>query len=163
MEICGILGLPVAMLPWWVKSNDCNKRKLRVWRVEKCISLVGAKTSLTCGGLQTTPSQVIQYRAENGNLRKTGSNFCHSTVFTPKQCLYQKKATGMDSPKVYSTCRFWKTSLACAGLQTTPSHVIQYRAENRKVAESRVYLLPWYRVCTKGMFISKGSYVYGQS
>ena len=33
----------------------------------------------------------------------------------------------------------------------------------RKFAEIRVYLLPWYRVCTKAMFVSKGSYRYGES
>ena len=48
-------------------SNVYIKRKLSVWRVQKGISLVGAKASVTCAGLQTTPSHVSQYRAENGN------------------------------------------------------------------------------------------------
>ena len=52
------------------------------------IPLVGAKTALTCVGLQTTPSHVSQYRAENENLWKSGSTFRHSTMFSPKECLY---------------------------------------------------------------------------
>ena len=137
-----------------------------------CILTVGAKTSLTCGGLQTTPSQVSQYRAENGNLRKSGSTFSYGTVFAPKQCLYQKKAT--------------------------PSHVSQYRAENGNLKKSgstfrqgtvfapKQFLhqqeatgmvspkmhssiwcknrsSPWYRICPKAMFIAKGTYRYGES
>ena len=139
-------------------------------------------------------THVSQYSAVNGNLRKSGSTFCHGTVFAPKQCLYQKKATGMESPKMYSSswCKIrtylcwtandpvsykpaqgrerkfadirvlclhqsnvyikrnlhvWrlykciplvgaKTSLTCAGLQTTPSHVRQYRAENGNLRKS---------------------------
>ena len=106
-----------------------NIKKVRIWRVQKCIPLVGAKTSLTCAGLQTTPSHVSQYRTENGNFRKSGSTFCHGTMFAPKQCLFQKEATGMESPKMYSS-RQCKTSLTSAGLQTIPSHVRQFRAEN---------------------------------
>ena len=103
--------------------------KLWVWRDQKWIPFVGAKTSLTCVGLETTHSQVSQYKAENGNLRKSESTFSHGTVFSPKQCLHEKEATGMESPKIYSSCRC-KTSLICAGLQTSPSQVSQYRAEN---------------------------------
>ena len=33
----------------------------------------------------------------------------------------------------------------------------------RKFAEIRVYLSRWYCVCTKAMFVSKGSYRYGES
>ena len=119
-------------------------------------------TNLTSAGLQTTPSQVSQYRAKNGNLRKSGSTFFHGTVFAPKQCLYQKQATGMESLKMYSF-RQWKTSVTCAGLQTTPSHVSQYMGRERKFAEIRVYISQWYCVCTKAMFISKGSYGYRDS
>ena len=150
------------MVPCLHQSNVYIKRKLWLWRVQKCIHLVGAKTALTSAGLQTTLSHVSQYRAENGNLQKSGSTFCHGTVCAPKQCLYQKEATGMESPKMYSySCA--KTALTCAGLQTTLFNVMQYRARERKFVEIWVYLLPWYRVCTKAMFISKGTYMYGES
>ena len=49
--------------------------------------------SYLCG---TANSQVSQYRAENGNLRKSRSTFCHGTVFAPNQCLYQKETTGIE-------------------------------------------------------------------
>ena len=55
MEICGISGVPIPMVPRLHQSNGHMKRKLRAWRVEKCISLVGADTVLTSAGPQTTP------------------------------------------------------------------------------------------------------------
>ena len=82
------------------------KRKLQEWRVKKCIPLVGVKTGLTCTRRQTTPSHVSQYRAENGNLRKSGCTFRHGTVFTLKECLYPKEATEMENPKMHSSSRY---------------------------------------------------------
>ena len=60
------------------------KRKLQVWRVQKCIGLVGVKTAITCAGRQTTQSHVSQHRGENGNFRKMESTFRHGTEFAPK-------------------------------------------------------------------------------
>ena len=78
------------------RQGFSNVHFSKVWRVQKCIPLVGAKTALTCAGLQTTPSHVSLYKSENGNLRTSGSTFWHGTAFVPKQCLYQKEATGTD-------------------------------------------------------------------
>ena len=49
-------------------------------------------------------------------------------AFAPKQWLYQKEATGMESSKMYcpSQCR----NSTSAGPQTTPFHGWQYRTEN---------------------------------
>ena len=105
MKICRNPGLPFAMVPCLHQSNVYIKKNLLVWRVEKCILFVGEKTALTSAVRQTTPSHVSQYRAENGNLRKSGSTFRHGTVIAPKQCLYQKEATGMESPKMHSSSR----------------------------------------------------------
>ena len=119
MEICGIPCLTFVMVPCLHQSTVYIKRKLRVWRVQNCIPLDSAKTSLTCGGLQTTPFQVSQYRSENGNLRKSGSTFSHGTVFAPKQCLYQQKATGMERSKMYSFRRCKNLTYLC-GTATDP-------------------------------------------
>ena len=81
------------------------KRELVVWRVQKCIPLVGAKTPLNCGGRQTTPSQGRRYRAENVNLRKLWKIYRLGTVFAPRQYLYEKGASGMESPEMYSFSR----------------------------------------------------------
>ena len=112
-EICRNPGLPFAVLPCLHQSNIYIKRKLRVWRVQKCIPFVGAKTSVTCAGLQTTLSHVSQYRPENGNLQKSGSIFSNGTVFAPKQCLYQNETTGMESPKMNSCHRCKNFSYLC--------------------------------------------------
>ena len=123
------------MVPCLHQNTVYIKSKLRVWRVQKCIPLVGAETSLTCAGLQTRPSQVSQYRSENGNLRKSWSSFCHGTVFTPKQYLYQNKLRVWRVQKCIPVIGA-KTSLTCGGLQTTPSHVSEFTAENGNLRKS---------------------------
>ena len=52
MEICGTSGLPIPIVPHLLQSNDYVKRKLRAWRVQKCITLVGAYSVLTSAGPQ---------------------------------------------------------------------------------------------------------------
>ena len=41
----------IAMVPYFHQGNTYNKRKLRVWRDQKCIPLVGAITPLNCSGV----------------------------------------------------------------------------------------------------------------
>ena len=55
MEICRISGLPILMVPRLHQSNSNSKRKLRAWKVQKCITLVDADTILTSAGPQSTP------------------------------------------------------------------------------------------------------------
>ena len=108
MEICGTSGLPILMVPRLNQSNGTIKRKIRAWRVQKCISLVGAVTVLTSAGPQSIPFHVGLYKAQNGNMRNFGPTNTHGTAFAPKQWLYQKEATGMDSSKMHnpSRCRY---------------------------------------------------------
>ena len=82
------------------QSNGDIKRKLRVSRAQKCNALVGAETALTCAGSLTTLFHWGEYRAENGNMRNFGPTNSHGTAFAPKQWLYQKEATGMQSSKM---------------------------------------------------------------
>ena len=60
---------PIAMVPCLHQGNIYTKRKLRVWRDQKSILLVGAKTILTCAGRQSTLSGGRRYRAKDGKLR----------------------------------------------------------------------------------------------
>ena len=138
MEICRNPGLPFTMVLCLHQSNVYIKRKLQVWRIQKCIPLVGAKTALTCAGLQTTPSDETQYRAENENLKKSRSTFRHGTVFAPKQCLNQKKATGMESPKMHLSTRCRNRTYLCG---TSNYHVScnQVQDRERKFVEIRFY------------------------
>ena len=96
MESCVKWGGPIAMVPCLHLSNIYTKRKLRVWREQKCIKLVGAKSIHTCADRQTTQSRGRRHRAKTGKWSKTGGD-----------------------------------------------------------------LSPWYRVCTKELFILNGSYGYG--
>ena len=103
----------MAMVPSLHQRNIYTKRKLRVWRDQKCIPLVGAITPLTCAGRQNTPSRGRQYRAKTGKFRKLGRTFRLGTVFAPMQYLYQKEATGMERPEMYSTSRCKNPTYLC--------------------------------------------------
>ena len=108
MEICENSALPIPMVPRLHQSNGYIKRKLRAWRVQKCIALVSADTVLSSAGPQTTPFHRGKYWAQNGNMRIFGPTDPHGTAFAPKQWLYQKEAMGMESSKMYcpSRCRY---------------------------------------------------------
>ena len=56
---------PMVIVSCLRQGNSYSKRKLRVWRDQKCIPLVGAITKLNCAGRHNTPSRGRQYRAEN--------------------------------------------------------------------------------------------------
>ena len=47
---------PICMVPCLHQKIIYTKRKLRVWRNQKCIPIVGAITQLTCAGCQNTRS-----------------------------------------------------------------------------------------------------------
>ena len=96
------------MVPYLHQGNISTKRKLREWRDQKCIRLVGAKTILTCMGRQTTSSRGRQYTAKTRKLRNLEGTYHHGTVFAPRQYLYQKEATGMGRPEMYSASRLKK-------------------------------------------------------
>ena len=99
MEICETSGLPIPMVQRLQQSNGYIKRKLRVWRAQKCIALVGAETVLTSAGPQTTPFHGGQYRVRSGNMRNFGPTNPHGTTFAQKQWLYQKGRYGYGELK----------------------------------------------------------------
>ena len=96
----------MSMVPCLHQGNIYTKRKLRVWRDQKCIPLVGAITPLTCAGHQNTPSRGRQYRCQNEKLGNLGRTYSHGTVFAPRKYLYPKEATGMERPEMYSASRW---------------------------------------------------------
>ena len=95
----------IAMVPCLHQGNIYTKRKLRVWRDQKCIRLVGAITPLNCAGRHDTPSRGRQYRAQNGKFGKLERTYGHGSVFAQRKYLHQKEATGMDRPEMYSISR----------------------------------------------------------
>ena len=112
-ETCANLGGPIAMVPCLHHSNIYITMKIRVWRDQKCIPLVGVKIPLNCAGRQTTPSQGSRYMAEYAKLRNLGWTYRHCIVFAPRQYLYQKEATGMDRPQMHSPIRCKNPSYLC--------------------------------------------------
>ena len=95
----------MAIVPYLHQGNIYTKRKLQVWRDQKCIPLVGAITPLICAGRHITPSRGRQYRALNVKFGKLGRTYDHGTMFAPRNYLYQKEATGMEKPEMYSVSR----------------------------------------------------------
>ena len=100
MEICEISALPIPMVPRLHQSNGFMKRKLRAWRVQKCIVLIGADTVLitACPKVPRFLGGSIGHRME---ICETSAFPIHGTAFAPKQWIYQKEATGMQSSKMY--------------------------------------------------------------
>ena len=92
---------PMAIVPCLHQGNIYAIRKLRVWRDQKCIPLVGAITPLNCAGRHNTQSRRRQYRAQNGKFGKLGRTYGHGTVFAPRKYLYQKKDTGIETRNVF--------------------------------------------------------------
>ena len=86
---------------------------IQVWKDQKCIPLVGAITPLNCGGRHKPPSRGRQYRAQNGMFGKLGRTCGHGTVFVPRKYLYQKEATGMERPEMYSVSRCNNPTYLC--------------------------------------------------
>ena len=91
------------MVPCFHQGNINTKRKLLAWRDQKCIPLVSVITPLTCADRQITPSRWRRYRTQKGKFPKFRRTYRHGTVFAPRKYLYQKEATGMERPEMYST------------------------------------------------------------
>ena len=79
----------------------------------------------------------------------------------PKQWSYEKEATGMESSKMYYRSKFRYRTYQCGTAKYPVSWGVVYGPE-WKYAEFRAYQSSWYRVCTKAMVISKGSYGHGE-
>ena len=56
-------------------------------------------------GPSSTPSRGRWYRAQNVKLTKLGRTYCHGTVFASNRYLYQKEATCIERPEMYSASR----------------------------------------------------------
>ena len=132
-ETCVNWGGPIAMVPCLHQGNIYIKRKLRVWRDQKRIYLVGGKSPLTRACRQTTSYQGRQYRVGNGNLRKLGWTYCHGTVFAAMEYLREKEATGMERPEMYFPSRCKKPSYLCGSSNYPVSRESVYGRE-RKLA-----------------------------
>ena len=114
------------------QGNTYTKRKLRAWRDQKCIPLVGAKTPITCAGCQNTP-----YRGRRfGPRMKSCLNWDGPITMVP--CLHQGN---IYTKRKLRAWRYQKciplvgsiTPPTCAGPQHIPSRGRRYRAQNEKL------------------------------
>ena len=100
-------------------------------------------------------------QARNGNLRSFGPTNLPGTAFTPKQWLFENKATCMENSKIYCSSP-WKNPTYLCGSAKYPVSWVAGQSREWKYAKFRAQQSPWYHTCTKAMVISKGSYRYGK-
>ena len=132
-ESCVICDGPIAVVPCLHQGNIYTKRKLRVWRAQKSIPLVGAK-------IPYLPVRAVKIlRLEGGGTgprKESRVNFDGPIATIP--CLHQgniytqrKLRVWIDQkciPLVAAT-----TILTCARLKSTPSRGRRYRSQNGKL------------------------------
>ena len=114
MEICRTSGLPILMVPRLHRRKGYMKRKLRAWRVQKCITLVGVDTVFTSAGPQSTPFHgcsigpileicgtsglpilmVPRLHLSNGNIKKEATGMESSKKYEPSRCRYRTYLCG---------------------------------------------------------------------
>ena len=109
---------PISMVPCLHQGNIYIKRKLRVWRDQKCIPLVGAITLLNCAGRHNTPPRGRQYRSRTESL----VNWYGPMVMVP--CLHQAYIYTKRKLRVWKKCISLVGAiipLTCAVRQNTQS------------------------------------------
>ena len=111
---------PISMVPGLNEGNIYIKRKLWVWREQKCILLVGSITPLNCEGRQNTPSRGRQYSAKNAKFGKLGRTYGYGTVFAPRKYLHKRKLRVWRDQKCIPLVGAI-TTLSCEGRHNTPS------------------------------------------
>ena len=142
------------MVMLWHQGNTYTKKKLWAWTVQKCIPLVGTITQLICAGRQITASL--------GRRFGPTTESCLNLDGTIAKVPYLHQGTIYTKRKL----RAWRdqkciqlvsalTPLTCTGRQNTPSRERGGLGPERKVALIGTELSPWYRVCTKEIFIPK--------
>ena len=130
-ESCVICDGPIAMVPCLHQGTEYTERKLRVWRDQKCIPLVGAKTILVWA--------VKIPRLEGGSIgprEESCVNWNGPIAMVP--CLYQGSIYTKRKLRVWRE-QIWIQQvsaippLTCAGRKNTPSRGGWYRAQNGKL------------------------------
>ena len=124
------------MVPCLHKRNINTKRKLRAWRDQKCIPLVGAITPLTCAGRQSTPSRGRRFGPRTE---------CCLNWDGPIAMVSFLRQGNIYTKRKLRSWRYWKciplvgaiTPLTCAGRQTTPSRGRRYMVQNEKLPKFR--------------------------
>ena len=112
-KTCINWGGPIAMLPHFHQGKAYTKMNLQVWRVQKCIPLVGAETQLTCAGQQTTPSHGGGIWPRMETWVNWGGTYRHGTMFAPKIYLYPKEATVIERTEMYCPSQCRNTTSLC--------------------------------------------------
>ena len=107
MEICGPSGLPIPIVPCFHHSNGYEKEATGMESSKMyCPSRCRYRTYQCVA--ENYPVSWGFNRVLKGNMRNFGPTNPHGTAFAPKQWLYIKEATGMESSKMYcpSRCRY---------------------------------------------------------
>ena len=146
-------GTAFAPKQWLYQKESTGMESSKI-----CWSIWFRYRTYQCGATNYTVSWGLvwgpewKYRAHIGNMRNFGPINFHCTAFAPKQWLYEKEATVMESSKMYCPSRCRYSTYQCVSANYPVSSGVVWGPE-WKYAELRPYQSPWYRVCTKTMVI----------
>ena len=123
------------MVPCLHQGNIYTKRKLRVWRDQKCMPLVGAIPHL--------PVRAVKIPGLEGGSIGPRTESCVNLdgPISMVPCLYQGNIYTKRKRRVWRDQKIIPlvgaiTPLNCGGRQNTPSRGRQYRAQNPKLGKS---------------------------
>ena len=88
--------LPISMVPYLHQSNGDAKRKLRVWRAQKCNRFIGAKNLQAVVGMQSTRLHAAPNTADNENLGKFGATYLRICT---NAMIISKRSYGYGEPE----------------------------------------------------------------
>ena len=130
-------GEPKNVIVWWVQipHRPVRARKLPMFRTHR----IGPSMKIAEIRVNLSPLYLV----------------CTKAMFISKECY------GYGEPKNV-ICWLVKIPHRPVRARKLPMFRILRRWPSIKIAEIRVNLSPWYLVCTKAIFISKGSYEYGE-
>ena len=127
IEIFETSGLSIPMVPRLHKSIGYIKRKLRVWRTQKCIALVCAETVLISMLQETTPFHGGQYMAGIEIFETAGPPIHMVPRLHQSNGYIKRKLRAFRAQKCFAHV-FAETVITSAGPKTTPFHGGQYRS-----------------------------------
>ena len=124
-ESCLNCDRPISFVPCLPQGNIYIKRKLRAWRDQKCIPLIGAITPLTCAGRQNTPSRGSRFWPRT----ESCLNWDGPIAMLP--CLHQGNINTKRKLRAWRDQKCIQlvgaiTPLTCAGRQNTLSRGRQF-------------------------------------
>ena len=137
MKICETSYTPIPIVPRLHQRNGDIKGKLRVWRAQKCIALVGAENTLTSAGPKNTPL----HGGGIGVMMEKCEISCTPIPMAPR--FHQSNGFIKGKQRVWTANKCIalvgaENRLTSSGPKNTPLHWGRYKIENGNTLNSGV-------------------------